>query len=83
MTEIPPPPPYSPDLGDGYEATIERVGRWGPFAWHISISSGLIEWGLGQSAWTEKGARRKARRTMAQMEAADQRRKASRQVLSL
>lgn len=60
-----------------YEATIMRVARWGPFAWHIRLTKSVMVFENSGFAWTEKRAERKAKRIIRRMEAADNRRQTS------
>lgn len=78
-SDVRPPRRGGPD--DPYEATIEGYARWGPFAWYISITKGLVEFSGDQFAWTEKRAAAKARRTIRRMEAADNRRRSTRRTI--
>ncbi len=65
-----------------YRATIERKARWGPMAWYVRYTSGLVALEPGSFAWTERGAERKARRMMASWRASEERRVASRRSIS-
>lgn len=56
-----------------WEATIKRDASWGPCAWYVSYSKGFTAFALGNFAWTEEGAKRKARRVLKSLQRQDER----------